>query len=499
MAFGKKKDKEELTTGSLSKEFFGDGSGATASNEPAQSASVPGASEQGAVPGKEDAANAGDNYSLFNNKKEKADLGPDYSKKSWLQFGADDNAALNPYAAEQDKRYKMDPRAYKIVRLVVLSVVGYLLFALIMPSPVYDISFDYTVSAFLTCIQTNIAQLGIMFDPNSGAILPFKLRSYAIAMFAGAALAITGAVYQGSLKNALASPTTLGINAGGTLGVSIFVLLATPAMLNPFFASGSGSVGVADIASYYNSLSVVDYLAATQWRAFAALIGCFVAVGLVMLVSHLIGGGNSSSFALIICGQVVAAVASSAAECIRYYVIQTDTTGVKNELIQSAQMGEINPMATTLDLLLVAIPIIIGVTAIILLRRKLNILAFNDEEARSMGMATQRLRWAMVLLCTFVTAIVVSFCGNIAFVGFAIPLIVRRYVGPDFNYLIPGSVAMGALFMVCACWLTDFNIPYLFGLEIPMSVSMLTSMIGAVLFAVITIKQRRAGRSADWI
>ncbi len=498
MALGKKKDKEELTTGSLSKEFFGDGSSATASS--GADSSVPGASTagQGAVPGQK-AASEGENYSLFNTKKAKEDFGPDYSKKSWLQFGTDDNAAFNPYAAEQDKRYKMDPRAYKLMRLLVLSIVGYVLFALILPSPVYDIDFDYTLSAFLTCIQDNIQDLGSMFDPSSGVVLPFKLRSYAIAMFAGAALAITGAVYQGSLKNALASPTTLGINAGGTLGVAIFVLFATPAMLDTFFSTGSGSVTIAQVSDYYNTLSLGEYLLATQWRALAALIGCFVAVGLVMLVSHLVGRGNSSSFALIICGQVVAAVASSATECIRYYIVQTDTTDTKSTIIQSAQIGEIPSMATNIDLLCVAIPIIIGVAAIILMRRKLNILAFNDEEARSMGMATQRLRWAMVLLCTFVTAIVISFCGNIAFVGFAIPLIVRRYLGPDFNYLIPGSVVLGALFMVVAYWLTDFNLPYLFGLQIPMSVSMLTSMFGAVLFAIITIKQRRDGRSADWI
>lgn len=499
MAFGKKKDKEELTTGSLSKEFFGDGSGATASAD-RQNTSVPGAAsaQDAAVPGK-DAAAESEAYSLFNTKKAKQDLGPDYSKKSWLQFGTDENAALNPYAAEQDKRYKMDPRAYKLMRLVVLSVVCYVIFALILPSPVYDVDFDYTISAFLTCIQENIQSLGKLFDPSSDTILAYKLRAYAIAMFAGAALAITGAVYQGSLKNALASPTTLGINAGGTLGVSIFVLFATPAMLDTFFSSGSGSVTIAEVSAYYDQLSFFEYLMATQWRALAALVGCFIAVGLVMLVSHLVGRGRSSSFALIICGQVVAAVASSATECIRYYITQTDMTGVRSSAIQSAQIGQIPAMATTLDLLLVAIPITLGIVAVILLRRKLNVLAFNDEEARSMGMATQRLRWAMVLLCTFITAIVISFCGNIAFVGFAIPLIVRRYIGPDFNYLIPGSVIMGALFMVVAYWLTDFNVPYLFGLDIPMSVSMLTSMIGAVLFAIITIKQRRDGRSADWL
>ena len=494
MAF-KKKESTELNSKSLSKEFFGSGSSAAPGQKEAEDGTT---NLLHAMIG-DKGNDQQDSNSLFNESKSPADLGPDYTKKSWMQLGATPNPALNPYAAEQDKRYSMDPKTVKIIRLIVLTVVAYLVCAVVLPSSSYNINFAYTPSAFITCIQDNITSLLGSFSGNA-SYMPYKLCTYGILLFAGAGLAITGAVYQGALKNALVSPTTLGINSGATLGVALFVLFASTDILNPL--AGTETIMAIDaqtVIDYYNSLSLPDYLLVTQGRAFCSIIGSFVAVGLVMLVSFLVGRGRSSSFALIICGQVVAAVATSVVEVIRYYVVETDATGVKSSLIQSSQIGAVNAYSTPLDLLLVAVPVTVGVVLVILLRRRLNLLAFNDEEARSMGIATEALRWTMVFLCTFITAVVVAFCGNVAFIGFAIPLIVRRYIGPDFNHLIPASAIMGALYLVVIYWITDLNIFAIFGLNLPSSVSMFTSTIGIVLFAASTIAQRRENRSADWL
>lgn len=483
-----KKNKEELTRSGLSKEFFGSGS-----------ATVPG-QEQSKQARLEDAEGDSE-YSLFDKAKAPADFGPDYTRRSWFELGGGNNPEVNPYAAEQDKRYAFDPRAVKVVRLAVLIVLVYVVVVFVLPSPAYNINFTYTLSAFITCIQDNVAAAFTALSGGGGGALPYKACTYGIVLCAGIALATTGAVYQGALKNALASPTTLGINSGGTLGVSLFVILAPVSVLAPLTGEDTMSyMNIQTVIDYYNSLSFGEYLLVTEGRAFASVLGCFVAVGLVMLVAQLVGRGRSSSFALIICGQVVASVASSVVEVIRYYVVETEgSDSVRGAYISAAQAGSINSVSTPLDLLLVALPIALGVGVVIALRRKLNILAFNDEEARSMGISTQILRWIMVGACTFITAIIVSFCGNVAFVGFAIPLIMRRYVGPDFNYLIPASALAGGLFLLVMYWFTSLDILAAFAIDFPISMNLITSVLGAVMFVAVTLGQRRASRSADWI
>lgn len=229
--------------------------------------------------------------------------------------------------------------------------------------------------------------------------------------------------------------------------------------------------------------------------------GSLVVVLLVLLVSMLIGKGKSTSYGLIICGQVVALVFSSVIELIRYYLIETDETGTKSALISGNQGGmTAGSIYTGLDVVLVAIPVIVCVIIVLILRNRLNLLAFNDEEARSMGISTEALRWAIIAVCTVMTAFVLAFCGNTSFVGFAVPLIVRRYVGPDFKFLLPAAAAMGCLTMTLTYWVTDLNLLYLlFDIEYPLSVSVFTSVLGAIAFAVVAIGQRKENRGADWI
>ena len=515
MAFRKKQS--DLTSGELSKEFFADSSPSVPGQQEASdgttdlihavtgsmtrgrgdreaTGNVPGGAT--GVPGAE--SQSTDVYSLYATGKDaKEGFGPDYSRRSWFELSRD-NPDVNPYVAEQQRRFGFDPRAVKVIRLAVLAALFFLL-ALISPSPGYNIEFSYTFSGVFTAAVNNGQELLELIGGNwHGQIMGYKICTYGIVACAGAALAITGAVYQGALKNALVSPTTLGVTSGGTMGASLFVLFAPAAALNPFAALDSSYITNNEIMDYYASLNPFDYLAMTQGRAFASLLGCFTAVGLVLLVSVIVGRGRSSNFTLIICGQVVMSLAMAVVEIIRYYLAATDPDGAKSQMVRQMQIGAINDVSTPLDFALVAIPVTIGIVVILLLRRRFNLLSFSDDEAHSMGLSPERTRWLMVGVCTFITAIIISFCGNIAFVGFSVPLIVRRYVGPDFNYLIPASAVAGTAFLLLTQTITNIDIFAMFGLSIPTSVSMLTSIIGAIVFAVVTLRQR-GQRNVDWL
>lgn len=502
MAFGKKKSREELTSGDLSAEFFGDGSVATPGQNEAEDDGTVGLLQ--AVTGagiSDNSENEADSYSLFDTGKGSVDLGPDYNKKSWLSFGGGDNPELNPYAAEQDKRFALDERTVKLIRISILAVFS-LVAGILLPSVSYNTEFVYSISGLITCIRSNVgAAFELLGGDYHGQAMYFKACAYVVASLAGLALAVTGAVYQGTLKNALVSPTTLGINSGAQVGVAIFVLIAPVAVLDPLGLGTIGIVSVSDVSSYYDSLSFSEYLLVAEGKAFASIVGCFAVVLIVMLVSMLIGRGRSTSYGLIICGQVVALVFSAVIELIRYYVIETDETGIRSSVISSNQGGmTAGSIYTLLDVALVGIPVIVCLVIVLLMRNRLNLLAFSDEEARSMGVSTELLRWVLIGVCTIMTAVVLAFCGNTNFVGFMVPLIVRRYVGPDLKYLLPASAAMGCLCMTLTYWITDLDLLYLlFRIELPISVNVFTSVVGAIAFAFMALGQRRENRSADWL
>ena len=140
---------------------------------------------------------------------------------------------------------------------------------------------------------------------------------------------------------------------------------------------------------------------------------------------------------------------------------------------------------------IIGIPIIACLVVVLALRNKLNLLAFNEEEARSMGISTTRLRTALVACCTLLTAVVVAFCGSIGFVGFLIPHLARRLVGPDFKYLLPASGLLGALFMIVV-YFAYSNVTVPSG-----SISMITTTLGVIAFIIVLFRQRQTG-NASW-
>ena len=139
--------------------------------------------------------------------------------------------------------------------------------------------------------------------------------------------------------------------------------------------------------------------------------------------------------------------------------------------------------------MLVAIPVLLAITAVMLMRSRLNLLVFGEDEARSMGIRVELTRNLMVGIVTFLTAIVISFCGQIGFVGFIIPHLARRFVGPDFRYLVPGSALLGAV-----CMMTVYYIATVIGYS--SNINFVTSLVGGTIFLIMIIRFRNK-RYAD--
>lgn len=289
----------------------------------------------------------------------------------------------------------------------------------------------------------------------------------------GAGLSVTGAVFQGSFRNSIASPTTLGVMSGGTLGSTIYIMWGSEWI--------GGSLG--------NRLSEVSGMSAMGLQKFVfVLIGCLGAVLFTAGVSKLASrGGEISMVTLIVVGMVFSSAVSSVSQYIQLMVNTTDPYGSKAAQLQTAMAGRMSDGAVWI------LVVVVGavVTYLILSAKRLNLIVFGEDEARAMGIHVRRTRNTMMVLCTVMTAVIIAACGGIGFVGLIIPHITRRVVGSDFRFLIPGCAAIGGMFVLICQWLPPISwMSYA-------HVSDYTSMVGGVVFLYMIIRNRRRS-NADW-
>jgi iron complex transport system permease protein len=118
------------------------------------------------------------------------------------------------------------------------------------------------------------------------------------------------------------------------------------------------------------------------------------------------------------------------------------------------------------------------------LRWKINLLTMDDEEAKTMGINTGRVRVIVIICATLLTAASVSVSGMIGWVGLVIPHLARRMVGNDCRILIPASALIGGIFLL----LVDDLARNLYTIELPLGI--LTSLIGAPFFLYLMIRRR---------
>jgi iron complex transport system permease protein len=101
----------------------------------------------------------------------------------------------------------------------------------------------------------------------------------------------------------------------------------------------------------------------------------------------------------------------------------------------------------------------------------------GDEEARSLGVETERLKGIVIVCTTLITAAAVSVCGMVGWVGLVIPHVGRMLVGPDHRFLLPATLSIGASYLL---FIDDIARTATAG-EIPLGI--LTAIIGAPFFA----------------
>src|SRR5699024_2043117 len=138
------------------------------------------------------------------------------------------------------------------------------------------------------------------------------------------------------------------------------------------------------------------------------------------------------------------------------------------------------------DIKSIILPIIIGIIPLYILRWRLNVLSLDEDEAKTLGLDTAKIRTIVVICSTLITAVSVSVSGIIGWIGLVIPHLSRLLVGPDYRILIPTSMLLGGSYLL----LIDNIARALATIEIPLGI--LTSLVGAPFFVFLLLKKERS-------
>ncbi|HBR09606.1 MAG TPA: ABC transporter permease, partial [Clostridiales bacterium] len=191
-----------------------------------------------------------------------------------------------------------------------------------------------------------------------------------------------------------------------------------------------------------------------------------------VLLTWISGAGRGRGLnSMVLAGIMVGSLFSALVSLIKF----TADTETKLPSITYWLMGSLAG-TTSAEVRFVIWPMLLGLVPLLLLRWRLNVLTMGDDEARAIGVDANRVRLAVIICATLVTAAAVSVSGMIQWVGLIVPHMMRRIVGSDYRRLMPATMLGGGIFML----IVDNISRNLLASEIPIGI--LTAFVGAPLF-----------------
>jgi iron complex transport system permease protein len=288
-------------------------------------------------------------------------------------------------------------------------------------------------------------------QPDAVILWEIRLPRACLAWIAGAGLATAGMVFQAMFRNVLATPFTLGVSSGASLGAAVSVRLGL----------GTAFLG-------FSAVSV------------GAIFGALLAIGIVYGLTRL--KRNCTTGAMLLAGVAVNFFFSSLILLIQYTADFYDTFRILRWLMGGLQIVGFEAPLQVLPFVLA------GAFLTAMMVAELNLLTTGEELAASRGVAVLRVKTTLFISVSIMVGVIVSICGPVGFVGLMCPHICRLIVGADHRYLQPATFFFGGAFLV-AC---DTVARTLFApTELP--VGILTSFLGCPFFLWLLIKPPRGG------
>ncbi len=277
-----------------------------------------------------------------------------------------------------------------------------------------------------------------------------RLPRVLLAGLVGASLAIAGAAFQGLLRNPLADPYILGVSSGASVGAvaTLFFNISIPLL-------GLFTLPVVSIITALLTILLVLFFAKSVDRTMR--VETIILTGIIF--SSFLGAFISLIIAL---------------------------TGDELRQIMGWLLGSVSMRGWSYIGIIIPF-FILGSLLLLLNCRELNAMSFGEERAQHLGVDVEKRKLVILAAGSILTGAAVAVSGAIGFVGLVIPHLTRRLWGPDHVHLLPLSILTGAGFLM----LTDLISRTIISPTI-LPIGVITALIGAPVFGLILIKQRKA-------
>ena len=272
-----------------------------------------------------------------------------------------------------------------------------------------------------------------------------RLPRAVMALLVGAALGASGAVAQAILRNPLAEPGLLGINAGAALAAVLVIIQldSVPQSLLPWL-------------SFAGALAMSGAIYALAWRQ------------------------GTSSTRIILIGVGLSSLAGAAASFISTF---GDAASVQRAMVWLAGSLQDSRWQRVRMLAAWSLPALVLAWA---MARELDLIGFGDTVARGLGQRVGAVRGLAVLVCALLSGAAVAASGLIAFVGLAAPHLARRLLGPGYGRLVPGAALVGAVLVLAADVAARNIMP-----PVQLPVGLFTALLGAPFFGWLLWRRRK--------
>ena len=277
-------------------------------------------------------------------------------------------------------------------------------------------------------------------------LLEIRLPRILACVLIGASLAISGAAYQAMFVNPLVSPSILGVLSGAGFGAAVGMFFKFNEYLIQLSTFGFGFLAVA------------------------------VALGVSALYSR-----SGSVIVLVLGGVISGSLFTSLLSVLKYAADPNDALPAITYFL----MGSLG-FASKSFIQISILPMCAGILLLALSGKYLNALSLGEEEAKSLGVNTARVKIFIILVATFVSALSVTIAGIIGWIGLIVPHIARFIFGADNRAVLASSAMIGAIFLLFC----DSFSRLIFTFEIPIGI--VTSLFGIPMFIIVL---RRAKRS----
>jgi iron complex transport system permease protein len=268
-----------------------------------------------------------------------------------------------------------------------------------------------------------------------------RLPRVLAAALVGSALALAGVVFQALLRNPLASPDTLGVSAGASLG----------AMLAITFGAGFSLAGISTV----------------PLASFAGSLGALAIVYGLSVVRR----SGTSTMVLLLGGVTLTALLSAVMGLVQFAADFTQTFRNVRWMMGSLDVASYTPIVGAL------MPMALAWAGMATLPRVLDLVSVGSESAAARGVDVARMERTALVSASLATGAAVSLAGPVAFVGIIVPHLVRLIVGADHRLVLPGSALLGAALLI-ACDVVARTV--MAPLELP--VGIVTAIVGGPVF-----------------